>query len=61
MLKIYFEMANAAFADGGATECARILRGLADYIEENGGADYKRIFDVNGNAIGELTMSSPDD
>ena len=57
MLKLFFEMSNSAFAEGGASECARILRHLADRIEREGGLDYAKIRDVNGNAIGELQMS----
>lgn len=56
MFKLWFDMGNAAFEDAGASECARILRDLADRIEESGGLDYVKIHDVNGNSIGELQM-----
>lgn len=60
MLRIHFSMSNAAFEETGASECARILRDLAERIEESGGFEYLRICDANGNSIGELQMSEPD-
>jgi hypothetical protein len=60
MFKIHFDMSNEAFDDfNGATECGRILRDLAERIEESGWFDYLPIRDINGNTIGELTMSAP--
>ncbi len=56
MLRIFFDMDNAIFDECGASECARILRDLAQRIEDNGGIDYAKIYDVNGNSIGELQM-----
>lgn len=56
MLKIHIETGNAAFADEPATEMARILRDLADQIEDFP-APYTVLFDVNGNAVGECEIS----
>lgn len=57
MLKLWFNMDNAAFTDQGATECARILREAASRIEQDGIVDYLPLRDINGNRVGELQMS----
>jgi hypothetical protein len=56
-LKITIEMDNAAFEDAPATEAARILRGLANDIEDGVivGDNY-RLGDINGNKVGAATV-----
>jgi hypothetical protein len=49
---ISFEMDNAAFDDNACTETARILRNLADRMEE-GINEVSKIYDANGNRIGQ--------
>ncbi len=53
--KLTLEMNNAAFVDAGeAIELARILRELADRIEQDGldSGEPIRLRDVNGNTVG---------
>lgn len=53
-LKLHVEMDNAAFEDNQGGECARILRKLADQLDENpwlGGLS-TRLIDYNGNVVG---------
>ncbi len=54
-LSITIATGNAAFEDGNAaTECARILRELADRIESRACLpNALPLFDYNGNAIGK--------
>lgn len=55
---------NAAFADGDAGyEIARILRDLADKIEENGLVEgvVQRIRDINGNRVGYAVLQEGGD
>lgn len=53
-----FEMDNATFDEAeGADEAARILRGLAEQLEDKGTADFLtgpavRIIDAKGHSIG---------
>jgi len=47
-------MNNAAFADDATVETARVLRDLADRIEN--GIGTIKIRDINGNAIGYATF-----
>lgn len=48
---------NAAFEGDERPELARILRQLADELEQ-GRADHpRRIYDINGNACGNLSIS----
>ncbi len=56
MLKLFIETDNAAFADQPATELARILRALAKHIERDP-ARYIVLRDVNGNKVGECSIS----
>ena len=61
-LEIQFATDNAAFADGnGEAEIARILRALADKIED-GGRDDMQIYlaDLNGNGIGHCYYTLPE-
>jgi hypothetical protein len=60
MFKLFFETANAAFEFEGASETARILRDLAERIEQGEILDYAKIRDINGNSIGEVQTTSPE-
>ncbi len=48
---------NAAFAEDGGAEVARILRGLADDVENVACDDFEgqRLRDSNGNTVGYFT------
>lgn len=50
---LQFDTDNSAFDDQPATEIARILRAVAQRVEENGDGDGK-IFDANGNMVGRF-------
>ena len=52
---ITIQMDNAAFADEPATELARILRELADAVEN--GSEGKRLLDINGNGVGQFYIT----
>lgn len=53
---------NAAFDDGtgGADELARILRKLADDLENDPSAGTSRLYDLNGNLVGAATFKPGD-
>jgi hypothetical protein len=58
--KLHLDCGNAAFDDGanGTAETARILRELAGRIEGHGTfADVLRIYDINGNHVGEAVTT----
>jgi len=55
MLKIEFETDNAAFAEGGVLEVARVLRSVADRVE--GGEIEGPLTDSNGNRIGSWELN----
>lgn len=55
MFKLEIETGNAAFDDEGkAYEIARILRDLADKIEN--GAEAGSVRDINGNKVGSYEV-----
>lgn len=54
MLKLTIETGNAAFDDGGAHECARILRAAADALER--GTRGAPLHDYNGNKVGRFDL-----
>lgn len=57
MFKLEIETGNAAFDDEGAAyEIARILRALADRIENGDSAGSVR--DVNGNKVGHFETNA---
>ena len=56
MFKLEFKTDNAAFDEGMATECGRILRALAASIEQHGG-DRGYLFDSNGNNVGSYSVT----
>lgn len=60
MLTITFETDNAAFEDNCPQETARILRDLADRIENGLGSGLERgaVMDINGNRIGSWDWTS---
>ena len=54
MITIKIDTGNAVFeGDNKEFELARILRQIADKLEQ--GRQVKRIFDINGNAVGYYT------
>lgn len=58
MLELKFDTGNAAFDNGDfGAECARILRELADLIEDCGRSESGgTIADINGNRIGSWSL-----
>lgn len=57
MVKIEFETTNAAFEQAPAWESARILRQIAEWLENGERLGGGPIFDVNGNRIGHWEMT----
>lgn len=53
-LRIAIEMNNAAFEEGRGAEAARILRDLADRLEDDGvqAGTHIPLYDINGNRVG---------
>ena len=54
MLKIEIETGNAAFEDDRNMELERILRQIAERLEN--GEDAGRVLDINGNKVGSFEM-----
>ena len=55
--KLNIKTGNAAFAEeegGPYLELARLLREVADRVENN--EDYGSIMDINGNSVGRWTL-----
>jgi hypothetical protein len=52
---IEIEMNNAAFTDAPAYELARILRRLADHVDDGGVCTPLR--DSNGNTVGQFNLA----
>jgi len=53
MFTLKIETDNAAFSDGRGAELARILRKLADKIEDaDARGDKGKVMDYNGNSVG---------
>jgi hypothetical protein len=51
---------NSAFDDDPAPEVARILRHLADKVENGDGYDqFQTILDINGNDVGRWKLGAP--
>lgn len=59
-ITITIETGNDAFADEPATEIARILRGLADSFEQYGRSQFRKLYDLNGNACGRVAIEPAD-
>lgn len=59
-LKIDIKMDNAAFEDAQGAECARILRTLAERIEDSDCLSpgvWSTLIDLNGNRVGEAKVT----
>lgn len=54
MFKVEIETGNAAFEDDRNMELARILRQIAERLEN--GEDAGRVLDINGNKVGSFEM-----
>jgi hypothetical protein len=59
MFRLEFETDNAAFEDGSVAETVRILRAIANRLD-NGTLEGNAL-DSNGNAIGTFELSDVDD
>lgn len=58
MILISLQTQNAAFSNDCSGEVTRILRNLADEIENSGEADCDRALrDGNGNKVGEMIVA----
>jgi hypothetical protein len=51
-IKITINTGNSAFEGGEGYELARILRGLADKLEN--GSEPSKLMDINGNSVGTI-------
>lgn len=62
MITITIRTGNAAFADltGYSAEVARILHKIAEEYEEYGRAQFAKLYDVNGNRVGTVTLTGRD-
>jgi hypothetical protein len=59
ILTIVIKTENDAFAGNPSHECARILRQLADKMEESGLFQvglYRQLLDINGNVVGLMEI-----
>jgi len=57
-LTLTIDMDNEAFQDGNAgNEVARILQKVAAEFEEVGHPQFRRLYDYNGNRVGEITVA----
>ena len=56
-LTLGMQLDNAAFEDDPGYEVSRILRELADKIEQRGLEDGMILWDVNGNRVGKLAVT----
>lgn len=55
--KLYIDCDNAAFDNNDGTEIARILRVIAEAVENHGlPAMYQNIYDANGNKTGSYAL-----
>lgn len=57
-LRLSMELGNDAFADDAASEVARILRVLADRIEQGLPDEPIRLRDINGNTVGQALITA---
>lgn len=55
-LRLSMELVNDAFADDAANEVARILRVLAERIEQGLPDEPIRLRDINGNTVGQAEL-----
>lgn len=56
MFKLKIETDNAAFEDNPKEEIARLLKGVIDILEARG-EDYGKLYDINGNPVGEFKLT----
>ena len=57
MFQMKIDTDNAAFEDDPGAEVARILRGVADKVEQGvASGHFQTAFDVNGNDIGRWKL-----
>lgn len=58
MFTLHISTTNAAFAEDGHSEIARLLRDVADKIATHGVVtnEVHRLRDVNGNAVGHFRL-----
>ena len=62
--KIEINLDNDAFQLGGGIELGRLLRGLAEDIENNNACNlgsYFVMIDINGNKVGDFNIVQVDD
>lgn len=55
--RIEIKMDNAAFDDAPASELSRILRGVADDLENGVMPEQIRLADINGNRVGSFKIT----
>jgi len=60
-LTLSMSLDNAAFEDDPSFEITRILRDLADKIEQRGLQDEMILWDLNGNRVGKVAITRDDD
>lgn len=62
MITITIKTDNAAFDDGvsGATEVARILRKMAEQLDESAAFRFATVRDTNGNTVGRIMLTGKD-
>lgn len=60
-LTLGMKLDNAAFDDEPGYEVCRILRDLADKIEQRGLQDEMILWDINGNRVGKVAVTLDDD
>lgn len=63
MFKLKIRTDNAAFEDGAPQELARVLRKLADRLDQTaaGEDDGGTVRDVNGNLVGDWVLTGQED
>ena len=60
MFTLTIKTDNAAFADDPRPEVARILRKLADRVDDETGDTSWSVRDINGNTVGHWTLTTED-
>ena len=56
MFNLSINTQNAAFEDGAEYEIARILREIADKVENAGAESAANVLDYNGNRVGRYSL-----
>jgi hypothetical protein len=57
-ITITIDAGSAAFDDEPATEIARILHKLADEFEQFGRSQFSKLYDLNGNRCGLVSIQA---